>query len=403
MFDENIFQAIQRVWEQDQKHPFRDRKQKPVPNITDLRTIIEVSFFASLRREEDHPLTFAIALLPHWEVEQEQQSSGRKQRIMHFSENLPFTVDSISKLSPAFDHKITALIVGPKTKERKDYELWGAMYYSSSPRPFHEVPASVDFLFRPDVLMVTVTSVGSLLLSRANSQLCRFIGGNIIPSAPTPFSSKAMGKHIIETIKNGEGFKKFGTFYWQLFRPAIDYLLSETSLRGHGSTIILLPNDSLETYTTKYICKYRFKETLQIDKLIMKQLSYSDHDPTSCIIILACNKLIAEQLSFLAQLACIDGALLLTSDLHIVAFGSILNTPNWNGRVITGPDGFGGGGNMFEVTTLGTRHNSAINFIGACPGSVGFIISQDRMIRGFVRDDEHTILCWPDCMVSMSV
>ena len=203
MFDENIFQAIQRVWEQDQKHPFRDRKQKPIPNINDLRTIIEVSFFASLRREEDRPLNFAITLLPKWEA------AGSKQIILSFNESLPFTVDSIQKLSPAFDYKITALIVGAKKEDRKDYEIWGAMYYHSSPHYYQQIPFGIELIFRPDVLMVTVATAGSLLLSRGNSQLCRFVDGKIIPSVPTPFSSKAMGNYIIEIINNNYGFKKF--------------------------------------------------------------------------------------------------------------------------------------------------------------------------------------------------
>lgn len=397
MFDENIFQAIQRVWEQDQKHPFRDRKQKPIPNINDLRRIIEVSFFASLRREEDRPLTFAIALLPKWEV------ASSRQIIMSFNESLPFTVDSIQKLSPAFDHQITALIVGPKTEERKDYELWGAMYYHSSPKYYQQIPFGVELIFRPNVLMVTVTTAGSLLFSRGNTQLCRFVDGKIIPSVPTPFSSKAMGNYIIEIIKNDFGFKKFENSYWHEFRSSIEHLLSETSLRGHGSTIILLPNDYLESYASKYIAKYGFKGRLRIEELIIQRLSYDNVDPIYTLAKLALGKLIIERLSILAQLSCIDGALLLTSNFRVVSFGATLHACEWHGDVIIGPDAFGGGGQLFNVKTYGTRHNSAINFIGECPRAIGFVISQDGMIRGFVRKDEHTILCWLDCMLSMFV
>lgn len=397
MFNEDIFHEIQRVWLQDQRHPFRGRKEKPIPNINDLRTIIEVSFFASLRREEDRPLTFAIALLPKWEV------AGSKQIIMPFNESLPFTVDSIQKLSPAFDHNISALIVGPKTEERKDYELWGAMYYHSSPKYYQQIPVGIEFIFRPDVLMVTVTMAGSLLFSRGNSQLCRFVEGRIIPSVPTPFSSKAMGNYIIEIIKNDFGFKNFEYSYWHEFRSSIEHLLSETSLRGHGSTIILLPNDFLESYASKYITKYEFKDRLRIEELIIQRLSYSDVDPIYTLTKLALGNLIIERLSVLSQLSCIDGALLLTNKLRVVSFGATLNANEWHGDVILGPDGFGGGGQKYNVEALGTRHNSAINFIGECPRALGFVISQDGMIRGLVRKDEHTILCWLDCMVSMFV
>ena len=149
--------------------------------------------------------------------------------------------------------------------------------------------------------------------------------------------------------------------------------------------------------------KYRFKGRLRIEELIIQRLSYSNIDPIYTLAKLALGKLIIERLSVLAQLSCIDGALLLTSNLTVVSFGATLRAGEWHGDVIIGPDAFGGGGQLFNVKTYGTRHNSAINFIGECPRAVGFVISQDGMIRGFVRKDEHTILCWPDCMVSMFV
>jgi hypothetical protein len=75
----------------------------------------------------------------------------------------------------------------------------------------------------------------------------------------------------------------------------------------------------------------------------------------------------------------------------------------WGKRILVGPDGFGGGGKEFDASTLGNRHNSTIDFVGACPGCIGFVVSQDGPIRGFARKDNDTILCWRDCRVSMFV
>ncbi|MGB7291958.1 MAG: hypothetical protein WBD99_07290 [Thermodesulfobacteriota bacterium] len=106
-------------------------------------------------------------------------------------------------------------------------------------------------------------------------------------------------------------------------------------------------------------------------------------------------------LDAIAQLACIDGALIISTQFNVVAFGSKLSAPKWSGSVLIGPDGFGGGGGIFDVSKLGTRHNSAINFVGSCTDSIIFVISQDGPIRGFAYQDSNTIFCWPDCSVSM--
>ncbi len=68
-----------------------------------------------------------------------------------------------------------------------------------------------------------------------------------------------------------------------------------------------------------------------------------------------------------------------------------------------GPDGFGGGGQIFDLSKYGTRHNSAIDFVAAVPGTIAFVVSQDGPIRGFVLKDQDTILCWPDCTTSMFI
>ena len=105
----------------------------------------------------------------------------------------------------------------------------------------------------------------------------------------------------------------------------------------------------------------------------------------------------------LAQLSAVDGALILTRELELVAFGAKLHVPNkWTGKTLEGPDGFGyPSRNAFAAQRYGTRHNSAINFAAECEGSTVFVISQDGPIRAFIRFNEDTVLYWPDCTVSM--
>ncbi|MDP2799592.1 MAG: diadenylate cyclase, partial [Deltaproteobacteria bacterium] len=111
-----------------------------------------------------------------------------------------------------------------------------------------------------------------------------------------------------------------------------------------------------------------------------------------------------EKLQSLAQLSAVDGALILTNELDLVTFGAILHAPKWSGATLIGTDGFGATSEeQFPAQRYGTRHNSAINFAAECEGSIVFVISQDVPIRAFVRSNEKTALCWPDCTESMFV
>jgi len=210
MFEKQIIDKILNAWSRDQAHPYRDRKQKPLPDPQDVRVIIETAFLASLKREEGKPITFCITLLSK-DCVMEECSSGRKQVIMTFEQSLPFSQESITKISPAFDSTTTSLIVAPGNDRSSDYEIWGAMFYGPSLKPLEEIPVGIEglTLFRPDVMMVTAIAPGSLLISRGSLLIGRFLYGDFVESTPTPFYSKAMGNYIIETI-NDSPEKRWG-------------------------------------------------------------------------------------------------------------------------------------------------------------------------------------------------
>lgn len=400
MFEEAIIRKIIEAWSADQAHPYRDRKQKPLPDPQDIRAILETTFLASIRQEEGRPITFSITLLYKDFNEEEERRSGHRYMIMPFNVSIPFTDDAVAKIAPAFDSKSTSFIVAPKDKTKSEYEIWGTMFYGPSTNRFNEIPLVIGdlSLSRPDTITVTAVSPGSLVISRGGGIIGRFLSGNFEKATPNPFVSRAMGQYIMDIIKNHKGFEQFENSYWHAYRDTLLYLLSEVSTRGHGGTIVLIPSGKVKEYESFIDTKYISKENFNLEDLINRMLK---EESSEILFNVAMNKKYAERVTFLAQLSCIDGALILNDALHLLSFGSTLNAKKWSGKVETGHDGFGGGGENFDASKLGTKHNSAINFVGACPGSIAFVISQDGPVRGLIRKDEETVLCWPDCLVSM--
>ena len=402
MFEQELFEKITKAWELDQNHPHRGMTKKPIPEISEIRTIIEISYLASLKREEGRDVTFSIVILSKQNVAELQRSCSRSQIILSFDHSLPLTVESIIKLAPASHPKTTALIAGFKADSKTDFEIWGMMFFGSTANRFNEIPATIEglALFRPDLMIVTALSAGSLLITRGDSQIGRFTGGDFITAIPSPFVSRAMGNYIMESIKENKVFLEHQNIYWHIYRDSLDYLLSEASARGRGGTIIIIPENKVINYRDKYFTKFSFDGGLQVGTVLDRMLKPAENYNT--LFYVSLNKKYSERLDALAQLTCIDGALILSSCLEVVSFGTTLKAPEkWKGEVLIGPDGFGGGGEKFNTSKLGTRHNSAIDFIGDCPSTFGFVLSQDGPIRGLVRKDSNTILCRPDCRVSM--
>ena len=205
-----------------------------------------------------------------------------------------------------------------------------------------------------------------------------------------------MGNYIMDALSKNQGPKVLeeSSFY----KNTISVLLKEISSRTKGASLIFIPDDT-EEYTNSINIKYRIHDTLRI--MYLKELMSNKLYNNTEITNMGMRRFLHESLKFLANLACSDGALILTSNFEIVGFGATLQSPTWNGNVLIGPDGFGHEGGNFHIKKYGTRHNSMVNYIGEKNDCFGFVFSHDGPIRGFYKVDKDTVYCWPDCSVSM--
>jgi hypothetical protein len=388
---------------------------------------LETVFLASIQREEEKPIMVSTTLLPRDFSDEANRYSGRK-LIVHFSEAIPFNVQSIKKVAPAFDAVVSSLLVAPKNLPH-DYEIWGAMFFRPPINSFDDIAVGTGYeFFRADALTVTAVSPGSLIISRGDSVIGRFLSGKFEKAVPTPFIQEAMGKYILNLLGSyggGLNLKRSGRAF-NYYMDTVMYLLSECSNRGHGGTVILISSVRVNEYSKYITSKYAFNRKFGLEeplkKILEEQMKYEefvkdhikhikDHErgaqengiSTAELIKLAINRRYMERIDLLAQFSCIDGALIITDWLNLVSFGSTLKAPKWYGKILAGPDGFGGGGENINASKFGSRHNSTIDFVGACPESLGFVISQDGPIRALVRRDGDTILYWSDCFISMSL
>ncbi len=401
MIDTKIVECIIETWHRDQEHPHRGRVKRSIPAVPLLKTFIEAAFYASLKEEEGRPLAFSAVLVA--ENEATDPTHHHRTEILRFGSPIPFTASMIPKIAPAFAPSLSSLAVAPNDQGNQ-LMCWGVFSYTPTAHLYNEVPIGVEggMYFRPDYLTISTSSPGALTFSRGNSILGRLASGYFVPATPTPFATLSLGKYWMRLVEKTEAWRAHGVPYWRYACEALEILLGEAARRGHGATIVILdaaaPSPAPDLYSPRYIMNGEQRLGARIRRCVESE---SDKNFLGS---LGYRKLAFETLQRVAQLAAVDGALVLNSNFDVLTFGATLSAPQWQGTTRIGPDGFGvSSEGQFEVARYGARHSSALNFAGACPDSIVFVISQDGPIRAFVRESESVVICWLDCSTSMFI
>ena len=134
MIEESIIKRIIDYWAAHQAHPRRDRAQRPLPSFEDVREVIETTFFASLEREEDRPIRFSVVLASPSELDDASHQYHRE--LSRFVTSVPFTVDSITELAPAFNPLLFPQLRWTGARFLKELQCWAIFHY------FPTVPSS---------------------------------------------------------------------------------------------------------------------------------------------------------------------------------------------------------------------------------------------------------------------
>jgi hypothetical protein len=372
-----------------------------MPSLSDIKSLVDNVFVASLRREEDRPLRIGVCLISSETVEKNNAKRSvdglrEAQIVQRFETSLPLSADVLVKLAPAFEPSSSAILIEPSTTNNDPPRIWGAMHFGKQGLPDLKYSATTKFtLLLPDALLCTALSPGSLVISRGLDQIGSIVLGEFIRPDSSPFLEMALGQYLIGLLsahRTNADAKKifFDMYFWVLIR-----LLSEVSWRGHGSTIMIIPHEKQNESTKYYESNFSFKANFRMEECLTEAMRDREFPDTHLAAYYLRD--LWNRVSAVAQLGSIDGALLLSPEFEPLSFGTKLRAPKWLGRVLTGPTRTSFGGSAIDITKYGTRHNSALDFVGAVEGAIGFVVSTDGPVRGFVRKGPSTIQCWPDC------
>ncbi|WP_295670886.1 putative sensor domain DACNV-containing protein [uncultured Mucilaginibacter sp.] len=330
----------------------------PAPSIGVISSVIDVAFWASLRKEESRSPKISLAYLP-------PQLAGQP---LVFQERILLTPYVLTKLAPAVER--SGIHLGIWDDENGDLYVWGTT---------RSIP---DCCF-----VLEVIEPGLLVVKHRRI--------------------KGFGKFINVAVLKGDEIKIIDEDSKSLpdcpamLTSLIDYnsptgwndsvnmlvqLAASMRAHGHGGILLVVPKDN-DTWRDSIIHPITYPVTPAFDELrkLMEQ-KVSGHD------LVHWQEEVNRTVENVAGLTAVDGATIINDEMELLAFGAKIGLSSNGGSVeqmlVTEPVIGNIGMVIHPSQNGGTRHLSAAQFVFNQRDAVALVSSQDGRF---------TVFSWSPC------
>lgn len=292
-----------------------------------LGRVLDVCVFASLHRDEGRPVVFDLALTRRAPLE------PMRIEALAFADPLPFDVEHLAKLALATVPDQSAIAVAPIAGELR---IWGVL----------QLPARLD---DTELLLVRARAPGVLAVELAGEPLLHYARGRA--RLATPGSAAQAIARLVEP---------------HVPMASLRTLARDIRAMGRGGALFVFLDDdcSLEGFDE---IRYRVDggATEAIPRSALTQPAPRD-----------------DAFAFVSRLTSVDGAVLLTRDLSILAFGAFVRSPPTAAPLQL----IDAHGRPQAMSTLkGARHKSALWFCRAHSPALALVVSHDGDASIYLR------------------
>lgn len=378
------------------------------PTSREVRSILETVYYASLAREEGRLLRLRVGFIaPEGPGRPTEPSWGWW--VLPFATPVPFEKYSLVKLAPSVDARQSVIAV---TSIDGRLFIWGLINNGTSSIDLREGRTTRSTTTGPDFVDVEALTPGVLDV-RIGSWTRRFADGGIDVSPVHPFRTNGPLADIVEA---GRSAARVTPGLWS---RTLRLLLGEMQRAKHGGTLFLHSGGERDWNDRGLQLKHRVRgEGLVLTDACyvassreashdedLGRMTMADAEPSEALTGTDATRLVVEAtrdvhaewldaVRWVASLAAIDGALLLSRTFAVRAFGVIVESVS---RVeVTHASGKAQAWQPFPWERFGTRHQSAAAFCASHRGSVAFVVSQDGTISVF-RYREGRVVMWRPC------
>jgi hypothetical protein len=403
----------------------------PLPDAVTLENFFSACYQASLLREEERPVTFRAILAEPVLFTSEGGPPDGLQRLQ-FIHSRPFDPRELRRLSVAADFQRS--LIGVKLDGVRGLRIWGLIH--SGARWLRNVQggrrAGAPL---PPAPVIHVGAPGSIEAYKGYELVGKLEGGRLSGSRTDLFESEwlpgefsqirreLMERH--EAARNRA--RKLSGERWAPLEPGLEPKIGERILKRvisvvrdarHGGTVIFIPSENAEElcHENSFIdLKYRFVDgppRLRLPDLIVAILNrlaqlygttddreldpvgWREFEVTPDEKLATLDEALFEMAYLIAGLAAADGAVVMSKHNELLGFGGMISGRLPAVKLVARALDLEGERVIDEQTEdVGARHRSAYRLVGALPGSVVVVISQDGNVR-FVCQKGGRITCW---------
>ncbi len=351
-----------------------------IPSPEHLALIIDVAYWASFATEEGDPVVASIML----------KQSEHASDTFHFDTPLDFSSKTLVKLGPALENPKADIGIWPD--QSGILKIWG-------------FTPSTHELIKPD-FWIQILGPGRVLIMFSGRTIAAMTGNQAVFIDPRSIFQTLMPR-IAAQAQPGE------TKLLNLLRyNAILKMVQQMRAHGKGGIILVVPENKNWMQSIKLPIKYTGGANFLDMSPNQTQLPSPDSPGFNNVLLLIEEmnlphqkdwieawQQVQQQISRIARLTAVDGALVMTFNRYVYCFGAKIRAQNIKAssadlQII---EPFEGHVDMtVPYSSLsGTRHQSAAQFAYDQPGSIAITASQDGNVTIFTRSEHsdtiHTI------------
>jgi hypothetical protein len=379
----------------------------PLPALSILTEILELAFYSSLETEEGRELHFGLCCVKKGTPLRMHDNRDATPRIIRLKRPIKLSVDALRKFAPAVSPHLAYILIEWGTGSSK-LTINGIVHLGPSwdlaRKGFTDTTDGP-----PDTLLLDVKGRGRIKASFGPYQLTELVGGKLVQATTSLFLPlDDVNALIIPGLKAMTGLKgvKELTDALLVYTETLCSIFNGIEGRRHGGTVLLCSPKWMEANSATFLkSKYHLKEGTLLREAFADYVTRRIHllqdrlderptfsqrsaalsdDPQASSLRRALN---AASLT-IAELASVDGALLLSSDFTCYGFGCEILTAKTKPVTAWPVNEKGVIGELpIDSEERGMRHRSALRLCGAAPGSslVAFVCSQDGGISMIYR------------------
>ena len=390
------------------------------PDATHLTSVLSICYQATLLREEGRPVTFRLALSEPDIFDAIGGPPTGLHRLV-FARPLPLDPHELRRLAPAA--VFSRSLIGASLA---NHIIWGVVH--SGPQWLQSVRGGrATEQAIPPVLIVATTGPGRLLVSAGALTLAELRNGTLSGGEMDVFQAEWVqaaladagrvqwAAHLRAREQAPESWAEvdsaFGTV---LANHVLRRMLATVRAAQHGGTLIILPHRRVAELLSdgRYMrVKYDFddeeprRRILTLMITIMNELArahpvsdaavgWDAYEASRLRTLVEMDEALFEVAHLVADLAGVDGAVLMTDCFEILGFGvEIAGELPEVSQVARAHDLSGTQKSLVRTDRVGTRHRSAYRLCQAVHDAFALVVSQDGGLR-FIRWHDGGVAYW---------